>query len=421
MILFVFLLTSFVLCEEELLDGVLAVVGDKHILFSEVLGEARMVADKKGVFPQSSPSLFKKVFDSVLKDKIYLKVVLLSAEKDSAISVSYEEIKNNLDNRISMFSDQLGSEKALEEAFGLSLSEIKNQYWETVKEEILIEKFRGSLLSQSSISKNEVFSFYEEFKDSIPLVSEKATFSILEKKVEPSLETLKKLNNKILSIKDSIVNNLNSFEFYAEKYSEDISVKYNKGVIEGDRGGDLPLEYEKTVFSIKEGEVVGPVETSLGLHIIKLIERLGEKTKSQHILFKKEVSPEDFSFSSSFLDSVLNITKNDPGLFDSLAVSLGSRENISGYYKEIEVSPFPENIKENLSNTELFSHSAVFGDSLSLYLLYKYGYTESSKKTLENSWGEIESMALNKKRVGFFDRWVQSKLDNVYVKINENF
>ena len=96
---------SFVLSEEELLDGVLAVVGDKHILFSEVLGEARMVADKKGISPQSSPSLFKKVFDSVLKDKIYLKVVLLSAEKDSVISVSYDEIKNNLDNRISMFSN----------------------------------------------------------------------------------------------------------------------------------------------------------------------------------------------------------------------------------------------------------------------------------------------------------------------------
>tara|TARA_B110000438_G_scaffold139485_1_gene134750 strand:- start:806 stop:2038 length:1233 start_codon:yes stop_codon:yes gene_type:complete len=408
-------------CKDELLDGVLAVVGDKHVLFSEVLGESRMIAERKGISPQSSPSSFKQIFDSVLKDKIYLKVVLLSAEKDSIITVSYDEIKTNLNDRISMFSNQLGSVEALELAFGLTLSEIKNQYWETVKEEILIDKFRGSLLSSASISKEGVFSFYEEYKDSIPLVSEKATFSILEKKIKPSLKTLQNLNNKILSLKDSIEGGFNSFDFYASRYSQDPSVKYNKGIIEAGRGGDLPLEYEKAVFSIKEGEIVGPIETALGLHIIKLIKRLGEKTTSQHLLLKKDISKEDVELSSSFLDSVLLSTKNDPGLFDSLAVSFSSQSNLSGYYENIEFLSFPALVKNNLKKTDPFSHSGVFGDSLSLFLLYKYNFTEASKKTPGNSWVEIESMALNKKRMRIFDLWIQEKLDKVYVKINESF
>ena len=421
MILFCFILTSFLFCDEELLDGVLAVVGDKHILFSEVLGESRMIAERKGVSPQTSPSSFKQIFDSVLKDKIYLKVVLLSAEKDSIITVSYDEIKTNLDDRISMFSTQLGSVEALELAFGLTLSEIKNQYWETVKEEILIDKFRGSLLSKASISKEEVFSFYEEHKDSIPLVSEKATFSILEKKIKPSFKTLQNLNNKIISIKDSITGGFNSFDFYATKYSQDPSVAYNSGIIEADRGGDLPLEYEKAVFSIKEGDIVGPIETPLGLHIIKLIKRLGEKTTSQHLLLKKNISKEDVAFSSSFLDSVLRSTKNDPGLFDSLAVSFSSKSNLSGYYENIDFLSFSDPVKETLKATSLFSHSEVFGDSLSLFLLYKYNYVEASKKTPVNSWVEIENMALNKKRMGVFDMWIQKELEKVYVKINESF
>ena len=421
MIVFSFILASFLFCEDELLDGVLAVVGDKHILFSEVLGEARMIAERKGVSPQTSPSLFKRVFDSVLKDKIYLKVVLLSAENDSIITVSYDEIKNSLEDRILMFSNQLGSVEALELAFGLTLSEIKNQYWETVKEEILIEKFRGSLLSNASISKEEVFSFYKDFEDSIPFVSEKATFSILEKKIKPSFKTLQNLNNKILSIKDSITGGFNSFDFYANKYSQDPSVQYNNGIIEAERGGDLPLEYEKTVFSIKEGQVVGPVETSLGLHIIKLIKRLGEKTTSQHLLLKKNISENDIKFSSAFLDSILIVTKNDPGLFDSLSVSFSSSSNLSGYYDDIEFLSFPSIVKDNLKTTNLFSHSTVFGDSLSIFLLYKYGYTEASKKTPLNSWVEIENMALNKKRMGLFDMWIQKELEKVYVKINESF
>ena len=52
-------LLCFLFSQEELVDGVLAVVGDKKILFSEVLGETRMAAERKGINPQSSPMLFQ--------------------------------------------------------------------------------------------------------------------------------------------------------------------------------------------------------------------------------------------------------------------------------------------------------------------------------------------------------------------------
>ena len=82
---FLLLFFSFLFSQEELVDGVLAVVDNKNILFSEVLGETRMYAQQKGIDPQGSPLLFQDLFDSILKDKIYLQVVLVSAEKDSTI------------------------------------------------------------------------------------------------------------------------------------------------------------------------------------------------------------------------------------------------------------------------------------------------------------------------------------------------
>ena len=318
---FIFLF-CFLFSQEELVDGVLAVVGDKKILFSEVLGETRMAAERKGINPQSSPMLFQSLFDSVLKEKIYLNVVLISAEKDSLIEVSYDEIKNNLDERIDLFSKQLGSIKDLEEAFGLPVSEIKNNYWESVRNELMIEKFRFSLLSNASVSKQEVFNFYSNYKDSIPGVSETASFSIVEKKINPSTKTLVDIRDRLVSLKDSILNNKNSFDYYAEKYSEDPSVDFNKGVVVGERGGDLPVEYEKAVFSIKKGDVVGPIKTKLGYHIIKLLDRVGEKTTSQHILIQTKKTKEDSLFAISFLDSIKARVLNDPGLIDSLSDSL---------------------------------------------------------------------------------------------------
>ena len=136
----------FPFCQQELIDGVVATVGDKTILFSEVLSETRMLAEQKKISPQTSPLMFQKLFDRILKDKIYLKVVLIEAEKDTLFSVTYDEINTNLNNRIDVFTNQVGSEENLEKAFGMSIGDIKNNYWETVREELLIEKFKFSLL-----------------------------------------------------------------------------------------------------------------------------------------------------------------------------------------------------------------------------------------------------------------------------------
>ena len=58
--------------------------------------------------------LLKFLETNNLKEKIYLSVVLISAEKDSLIEVSYDEVKNSLDERINLFSQQLGSVEELE-------------------------------------------------------------------------------------------------------------------------------------------------------------------------------------------------------------------------------------------------------------------------------------------------------------------
>ena len=110
MIFIFFLFFSIGLAQNnELVDGVLAVVENKHILFSEVLGESRVAAEQKNINPQTTPLLFQSVFEQILKDKINLHVVLAAAEKDSLIDVSYEEISRSLDDRISLFSSYFPS------------------------------------------------------------------------------------------------------------------------------------------------------------------------------------------------------------------------------------------------------------------------------------------------------------------------
>ncbi len=411
---------SFLFSQQELVDGVVATVGNKNILFSEVLSETRMLAEQKGLSPQESPFLFQQLFDTILKDKIYLKIVLIEAEKDSLFSVTYDEINTSLNERIDVFTNQVGSKENLEKAFGMSIGDIKNSYWETVREELLIEKFKYSLLGNVTVSKKEVFSFYEEFKDSIPSFSDKASFSLVQKKISASKKSEDNIKKRLVSLKDSLDSSLLSFSDAATLYSQDPSVSLNKGIMETSRG-DLVPEYEKTAYSLSLNEIGGPIKTPFGYHLIKLIEKKGEKIKSQHILLMLKPSKQDSLLSASFIDSLKIKTNNDPGLFDSLAVSLKNNNNFSGSYNKIETLNFPAVVQDFLKNGNSYSFSPVLYDNGSFYYIYKYSYVESEKRTPENDWVFLENLSINKKRSDFFEEWVQNKIETTYVKINNSF
>ena len=64
-----FFFLSCLFSQQELVDGVVATVGDKTILFSEVLSETRMLAEQKQISPQTSPLLFKNFLIEYLKIK----------------------------------------------------------------------------------------------------------------------------------------------------------------------------------------------------------------------------------------------------------------------------------------------------------------------------------------------------------------
>jgi len=420
MFYFLFLFT-FLFCQQELVDGVVATVGDKTILFSEVLSETRMLAEQKNISPQDSPLMFQRLFDSILKDKIYLKVVLIEAEKDSLFSVTYDEINSSLNERIDVFTNQVGSKENLEKAFGMSLGDIKNNYWETVREELLIEKFKYVLLGGVSVSRQEVLSFYEEYKDSIPSFLERSSFSLVQKKITASKSSEETIKTKLSSLKDSLNKNLLSFSETALMYSQDPSVSLNKGIMETNRGDLLP-EYEKIAYSLSENEIGGPVKTRFGYHLIKLLDKKGEKIKSQHILLALSPSQQDSLIASSFIDSLKIETENDPGLFDSLAVSLKSEtNNFSGFFENVEILNFPPAVQKFLKEGDNYSFSTTLYENGSFYYIYKYSYVDSEKRTPQNSWIFLENLSTNKKIGDFFEKWIQEKLEKTYVKINNSF
>ena len=399
------------------IDGVVAIVGNNVVLKSDVLEQSFMLAKQKNINPQTSPGLFEKVFLSVLDEKINRLVVLAAAANDSLVSVSYEEINATLDERIDGFVSIFGSKEALEDTMGMKINEIKAEYWKTVEEELLVERFRYFRFNDVSVNKQEVVSFFNNNPDSFPVPPALIDFSILEKRVTVSKNTKDSLFLFLKNIKDSVLTGSLSFDIAAEKYSQDPGSKNKGGNLGFTKRGSLLPVYERAAFLLDVGEVSDPIESVFGFHLIKLLDRVGEKIKTQHILLSLNADNLDLARTTNDVKELLNVYFYDPGGFDSLCVVNQKEErNFSGYYKDFDISVLPIDIQQNISSLNDFSFSDVFVRENSVFVIYKHKEQKKSPLTLKNNWPEIETFALNHKRYELFSNWVEETKKTIYVK-----
>ena len=303
----------------------------------------------------------------------------------------------------------------------MSLSEIKAEYWDVVKEEIYVEKFRFSRFGNVEINRQEVEGFFSTNPDSFPSPEPLAEFSILQAPIEISKTTRDSIFSLALALKDSLEVGLISFESAAKKYSQDPGSSSKGGDLSYTKRGSLVPLYEKAAFSLQKGEISSPTKTPFGLHLIKLIDKIGEKIHSQHILFSYSPGPKDVVVLKKQFDFYLKENFNDPGAFDSLCVkNLSQYKNFSGHYVDFNINKLPLFLQKNLFSLEDFSFSPVFIEDSSIFLLYKYKQKQTKPLSLSKDWALIESVALSYKRFSLLQEWINEEKNKTYVEIFNN-
>lgn len=101
---------------------------------------------------------------------------------------------------------------------------------------------------------------------------------------------------KILDIKNEILSKKISFDSAAVKYSEDPSAQQNRGNLNYFTAGMMVHQFEDACYGAKKGELVGPVRTRFGYHLVEVKDRRPrEQIFVSHIMAfcTPESSPED--------------------------------------------------------------------------------------------------------------------------------
>jgi peptidyl-prolyl cis-trans isomerase SurA len=313
--------------QKELADRIIATVGENIILQSDV-EIAFLQEQSKQTEKVLSPDIKCTILDNLLLEKLFLAQGAL----DSVV-VQEEEINAELDRRVKYFTSLFGSKEKLEAYYGKSTAELKDEFTEDVKNQLLSDRVRGKVFSGLKVSPKEVKDYFNRIpKDSIPLFNEEVEIGqiVMFPKVNDEQKALSK--EKLLRIKKEIEAGAD-FSLQAILYSDDpgsASDGGNLGIIER---GELVPDFEAAAYKLNEGQMSEIVETPFGFHLIRLDEKRGDKLKLRHILIKPKITNGDVLRVEEMMDSIAHQLKVDSLTFREAVKYFSEDEDQQKYWR----------------------------------------------------------------------------------------
>ncbi len=294
--------------QRQVADQIVAVVNDHIILKSEVDQRVFEFMQQAG-----GETFDERMWYYVLESMIDNFVMVEKAKIDSII-VSDSEVDRILNQRIDELVRQLGSERELERAFGQSIVEIKAEYSEQFRQDLVVQRVRQQKISRINITRPEVMEFFHSIPtDSLPIIPESVSLSQITVIPPPRAEARENARNLAVQLRDSILHHGTSLEDLARRHSDGPTAS---------QGGGLPMlsatdllpEYAAAAAALDPGELSEVVSTAQGFHIIRLNERQGQRISTHHILISvsEEELDEDYAIDklTAIRDSVLHQGKN---------------------------------------------------------------------------------------------------------------
>ena len=405
--------------QPQYIDGVAALVEEHIILKSDLAQMVNMAVVQGGIDPSKDQEAFLRLQGSVLQSMVDQKILLEMAEIDS-ITVEEKEVDQSLEQQVQMLIAQAGGEKRAEEILGQSLSDFRREFWYDMRDRLVSEKYQQQLLNSINITRGGVVDFYKTYKDSLPSIPTRVKVRHLLISVTPSEKSKNETFSLLKSIKERLLSG-EDFNLLASQFSQDPGSKNSGGLLGWVTRGSLVKSFETAAFTAKPGDIVGPVETQFGYHLIETIDKKGDKIKVRHILSIPEKTAEDnkraYNFAMSLKrDSIKTLedfkTQVKRHTFDEPTSKIGGDLG----WIDPNTYSIPE-IGQAISIIGMDSCSAPINTSLGFHLLWFEGIKKGGRPNTNDHWSEIEDMALNKKKMDWYKSWIDKAREKFFIKV----
>ena len=430
---FIFLFFSFIPCysQEEspgvVLDKIISKIDDYIVLKSELESTYLDVLSR-------GQRLSGNTKCAVLKNLITNKLLVAKAEIDS-VMVEDSEVNQELDSRMNIIINQVGSEEEIENYYNKTISEFKNELFDDIKQQLVANKMRREILSDISVSPEEVRGFFNNIpKDSIPYFSTQVQVSQIVKIISVGDDQKEKAKLKLIDIRNKLISGEN-FEILATLNSEDFESAKRGGRIGFVGRGVLQPEYEEASLKLNPGEISMPIETKFGFHLIELIEKRGNMYDTRHILIKPKISDNDIINGKKEMDSLKNLVSKDSVSFEELARKTSDDKftsSFGGYFTD--ASGGEKILVDELDPVIFFTIDTMKVGSISppmqfrmddgtqaLRILFYKNKILPHLGNLKEDYQRFRAFALNKKQSEILDNWFEETKSEVFITIDDEY
>lgn len=421
------LLIGYLPAQRQVIDKVVATIGGELILLSEVEEQYALMQAQQGVVPENARCM--------ILDNLILTKLLLNQAKLDSIEVTDIEVEEQLNARIDRILTYMNNDiQQFEDYYGQTISEVKDQFREDLRNQILTERMRSQIITNVTVTPSEVKAFFNQIpRDSLPYFSSEVEIGEIVYKPKVNDTERKRSIEKLQNIRDQIVNGEATFEEMAARFGDDGTARVGGDLGWSKRGNFVPA-FEAAAYKLDKGEISPVIETEFGFHIIQMLERRGNSIHVRHILVKPDITDADLELARNHLDSVRQLITDDSLSF-SLAVKRFSNKDVQSYTNDgrmvnpatgntfFEVGDLDADIYFTIDTMEVGEVSAPFafagptGETF-YRIVQLQSRTLPHTANLQQDYSKIQQAAIQSKKNEYISEWVLDKAESTYIDID---
>ena len=430
-ILFIFmLLYSSIFAQKNVVDKIVAIVGDEIILKSDI--ENAFLQEQGRGFRTSSADYKTEL----LEQQLIQKLLMAQAEIDS-VMVSEDEVEGALASQIEHFINNIGSQERLEAYFGKSLQAIKDDMRNPMRERLITEQMQQKIVEKIRITPSEVRNYFKRIpKDSLPDMPDR--FEIQQITLQAKVKDAEKerIREKLRDYRDQILKGEKTFSTLAVLYSEDPQSAVRGGELGYIPRSNLDPAFAEAAFNLKPERISKIVESEFGFHIIQLIDRQGDKINARHILLRPQIDEEEKEEALHRLDTIRQYITDGEMTFEEAAYYFSSDKktrNNGGLFSnpftseaKIARADIPGEMAKEVNQLKTGEISSPFvthaENGTEEYKIIKIkAFYPQHKANLEDDWQNFELMLTQSKQLEKFEKWIKEKQQETFILISPEY
>ena len=416
----------------NVIEEVAWMIGDEPIYRSDI---ERMYQDMQSerVPVQGDPYC-------IIPEQIAIERLFLHQADLDTIEVQESMVQVQLDQQMNYLINNLGSREKVEQYFRKPFPEIREYYAENIRNRSRIQQVRSKLTEDIKVTPGDVRRYFDALPtDSVPFMPLQVEVQLLTLNPQIPRQEIDDVKARLRDYADRVTRGESEFSILAVLYSEDPGSAPRGGEMGFMGRGQLVPEFAAVAFNLNDPKKVSKiVETEYGFHIIQLIEKRGDRINARHILLRPKVAEKDLTDALARLDSVrVDIVDRKYFTYEEAVrhisqdkdtrLSNGVTVNQETGTSRFQMSELPQEVAKAVAELQPGEISQPFimrdpkRDREIVAMVKLTNRIDAHQANMADDYQTIKNMYENAQREEIITKWLQNKIKDTYVRIEEGW